>query len=89
MFDYFFLLFNSSNLKRAMKKSILLMALFGIFVLTGCAEKESESTTDNSTASTGSGDSDNDSDNDSGGGGGSSATGLVWNSGNWNEKNWQ
>ena len=62
-----------------MKKSILLMALFGIFVLTGCAEKESESTTDNSTASTGSGDS----------GGGSSATGLVWNSGNWNEKNCQ
>ena len=62
-----------------MKKTVLLMALFGIFVLSGCTEKEAESSTDNSTASTGSGDS----------GGGSSATGLVWNSGNWNEKNWQ
>ena len=67
--------FNSSNLNRAMKKTILLMALFGIFVLSGCTEKESESTTDNSTASTGNG--------------GSGSTGLVWNSGNWNEKNWQ
>ena len=58
-----------------MKKIILLVALFGIFVLTGCAEKDSESTTDNSIASTGNGD--------------SGTTGLVWNKGNWNDKNWQ